>query len=225
MRYQRILVKISGEALANGGFGVSNEGVSNVAKEIAEVVADGVQVGVVVGGGNFWRGRSSENMDRGIADNIGMLATVMNGLALSDALRQIGVKNKVVSAVNVDKIARSATIAEVHALFDEGYTVIFVGGTGAPYFSTDTAVVLRACEKAVDGIYDSDPNVNKNAVKYDELSYDKVLADNLKAMDATAIALARDFAIEIVAYGKNEPHGLKRILNGEKLGTVVKKLK
>lgn len=234
MRYQRILVKISGEALANGGFGVSNEGVSNVAKEIAEVVADGAQVGVVVGGGNFWRGRSSENMDRGIADNIGMLATVMNGLALSDALRQIGVKNKVVSAVNVDKIARSATIAEVHALFDEGYTVIFVGGTGAPYFSTDTAVVLRACEahaqavfcaKAVDGIYDSDPNVNKNAVKYDELSYDKVLADNLKAMDATAIALARDFAIEIVAYGKNEPHGLKRILNGEKLGTVVKNLK
>ncbi len=234
MRYQRILVKISGEALANGGFGVSNEGVSNVAKEIAEVVTDGVQVGVVVGGGNFWRGRSSENMDRGIADNIGMLATVMNGLALSDALRQIGVKNKVVSAVNVDKIARSATIAEVHAFFDEGYTVIFVGGTGAPYFSTDTAVVLRACEahaqavfcaKAVDGIYDSDPNVNKNAFKYDELSYDKVLADNLKAMDATAIALARDFAIEIVAYGKNEPHGLKRILNGEKLGTVVKNLK
>ena len=229
--YNRILLKISGEAMSCGGYGVNEQGVSAVAKEIAEVVASGVQVGIVCGGGNFWRGRTSEQMDRGIADNIGMLATVMNGLALSDALRRQGVKVRVVSAVNIDKIAKSATIAEAQQLFDEGYTVIFAGGTGAPYFSTDTAVVLRACEvhaqavfcaKAVDGIYDSDPNTNKNAVKYDVLTYDKVLADNLKAMDATAIALARDFGIEIVAYGKDEPNGLLRLLNGEKLGTVVR---
>ena len=229
--YNRILVKISGEALSAGGFGVSADGVANVAREIADVVKAGVQVGVVCGGGNFWRGRTSENMDRGIADNIGMLATVMNGLALCDALRTAGVKARVVSAVNIDKIARSATIAEVNEMFDNGYTVVFAGGTGAPYFSTDTAVVLRACEthaqavfcaKAVDGIYDSDPNANPNARKYDTLTYDKVLADNLKAMDATAIALARDFGIEIVAYGKDEPNGLLRVLNGEKLGTTVR---
>lgn len=229
--YKRILVKISGETLANGGFGVSSVGVADTAAQLAEVVKSGVQVGVVVGGGNFWRGRTSENMDRGIADNIGMLATVMNGLSLCDGLTQIGVKARVVSAVNIDKIARSATLPEVNALLNEGNVVIFVGGTGAPYFSTDTAVVLRACEthaqavfcaKAVDGIYDSDPNVNPNAKKYDTLTYDKALADNLKAMDATAIALARDFGIEIVAYGKNEPNGLSRILAGEKLGTVVK---
>ena len=216
-QYKRILVKVSGEALSGGGFGVSTDGVAKVAQEIASVAKTGVQVGVVVGGGNFWRGRTSVDMDRGIADNIGMLATVMNGLALCDALTTAGVKAKVVSAVNIDKIARTATIPEVKALLDGGTVVVFAGGTGAPYFSTDTAVVLRACEcgaqavfcaKAVDGIY--------------TLTYDKVLADNLKAMDATAIALAREFGVQIVAYGKDEPNGLVRILNGEKLGTVVR---
>lgn len=230
-QYKRILVKVSGEALSGDGFGVSADGVAKVAQEIASVAKAGVQVGVVVGGGNFWRGRTSVDMDRGIADNIGMLATVMNGLALCDALTTAGVKAKVVSAVNIDKIARTATIPEVKALLDGGTVVVFAGGTGAPYFSTDTAVVLRACEcgaqavfcaKAVDGIYDSDPSVNPGAKKYDTLTYDKVLADNLKAMDATAIALAREFGVQIVAYGKDEPNGLVRILNGEKLGTVVR---
>lgn len=230
LQYKRILVKVSGEALAQGGFGVSAEGAKRVAEELAAVAKSGVQVGVVVGGGNFWRGRTSKDMDRGIADNIGMLATVMNGLALCDALTNIGVAAKVVSSVNIDKIARTATIPEAKSLLDGGAIVVFVGGTGAPYFSTDTAVVLRACEcgaeavfcaKAVDGVYDSDPTTNPNAKKYDTLTYDKVLADDLKAMDATAIALARDFGIKIVAYHKDETNGLARILGGEKLGTVI----
>lgn len=229
--YNRILVKISGEALSGGGHGIQTFNVRTVADEIIEVVEKGVQVGVVVGGGNFWRGRSSSEMDRGIADNIGMLATVMNALALSDALTLQDVKNKVVSSVNIDKIARTYTLAEVRSFLDEGNVVIFAGGTGAPFFSTDTAAVLRACEinadavfcaKAVDGVYDDDPNENPHAVKYDEVSYDTIIYNNLKALDVTAIALAREFGIEIVAYSKDEPHGIARVIDGETLGTVIK---
>ena len=233
--YKRALIKLSGEALAcANGNGIDFDKVGKVVEQIKKVVESGVQVGIVIGGGNFWRGRQGRDMNRSTADYMGMLATAINSLGMQDSLIHAGIKAKVLTALGITSVGEPFNQQNAVKYLEEGYVVIFACGTGNPYFSTDTGAALRAAEigadvlllaKNVDGIYDSDPNVNKNAVKYDELSYDKVLADNLKAMDATAIALARDFAIEIVAYGKNEPHGLKRILNGEKLGTVVKKLK
>ena len=172
-KYNRILVKVSGEALAGkDGHGIDNDAVVKVAKELSLVADGGVQVAVVVGGGNFWRGRTSNNMNRVVADQIGMLATVMNALALGDALSQCGVANKVYSAVTVDKTLPCYIAGDAVKALQEGKVVVFGGGTGAPFFSTDTAAVLRACEvgaqavvcaKAVDGVYDSDPKLNPNA--------------------------------------------------------------
>lgn len=230
-KYKRILLKISGEALSDGRTNICGERVSAVAAQIGKIVSAGVQLGVVVGGGNIWRGRTSETMDRAVADDIGMLATVMNGLALSEALTSAGVDNKVVSSFAIDKVAQTCCLPEVNACLNEGKVVIFVGGTGSPYFSTDTAASLRACEihadalvclKAVDGLYDSDPNVNPAAKKYDVISYDKVIADNLKALDMTAIAMCREFGVTVIAIGKDEPDGVVRVLKGEKLGTIIK---
>ena len=170
-------------------------------------------------------------MDRTTADYIGMLATVMNGLALSEALKNIGVKCKVVSAFAIDKVCETYYQPRVCEYLSEGQVVIFVGGTGSPYFSTDTALSLRACEthadaifflKNVDGIYDSDPKTHPNARKYDEITFDKVIADNLKAMDLTAIAMCREYGLKVVAISKDEPNGVLRVLKGEKLGTTIK---
>lgn len=230
-KYKRILLKISGEALSDGHMNINGESTTNVAAQIKQIVATGVQLGVVVGGGNIWRGRTIESMDRATADYIGMLATVMNGLALGEALTACGVDNRVVSSFAIDKIAETYFLPKVNQYLQEGKVVIFVGGTGSPYFSTDTAASLRACEihadaliclKAVDGIYDSDPNVNPNAVKYDVISYDKVITDNLKALDLTAIAMCREFGVTVIALGKNEKDGIARVLKGEKLGTIIK---
>lgn len=230
-KYNRILLKISGEALSDGHININGESTTNVAMQIKQIVATGVQLGVVIGGGNIWRGRTIDSMDRATADYIGMLATVMNGLALGEALTACGVDNRVVSSFAIDKVAETYFLPKVNQYLEEGKVVIFVGGTGSPYFSTDTAASLRACEihadaliclKAVDGIYDSDPNVNPNAIKYDEISYDKVIADNLKALDLTAIAMCREFGVTVVALGKNEKDGIARVLNGEKLGTIIK---
>lgn len=230
-KYKRILLKVSGEALAcSDGRGIDAQKTNVVAEQIKKVVAAGIQVGVVVGGGNFWRGRTSEHMDRVCADQIGMLATVMNALALADALNGCGVCAKVFSAVTLDKVALPYVVGDARKCLDEGCVAVFGGGTGAPFFSTDTAAVLRACEmgaealfcsKAVDGIYDSDPKLNKNAKKYDQISYDKVIADNLKALDLTAIAMAREYKLQVVCFDKNETDGVLRILQGEKLGTIV----
>lgn len=229
-KYKRILVKISGEALSDG-FGISNAKVSAVCSQIKSIADTGVELGIVVGGGNFWRGRQCDEMDRSIADNIGMLATVMNGLALSEGLNCVGVSNKVVSSIQMEKIAETYNLANVKEYFSQGKVVIFVGGTGAPYFSTDTASSLRACEigadvmfclKAVDGIYDSDPKINPNAVKYDEITYNKVIADNLKALDLTAIAMCREFGMQVVVVDKDEKDAITRVLKGEKLGTLIK---
>lgn len=229
-KYERILLKVSGEALADAcGKGIDVESCKRVAEQIKSVVDLGVQVGVVVGGGNFWRGRSG-NMDRVTADKIGMLATVMNALALCDALNNCGVKSKVFSAVTVDKVA-SYNVDEARCLLQNGGVAVFGGGTGSPFFTTDTAVVLRACEmnaqavflaKAVDAIYDSDPKLNPNAKRFDEISFDEVIAQNLKAMDLTATAMCREYGVSAVCFGKDEPNGLLRILQGEKLGTVIK---
>lgn len=231
-KYNRILVKVSGEALAGkDGHGIDNDAVVKVAKELSLVADGGVQVAVVVGGGNFWRGRISNNMNRVVADQIGMLATVMNALALGDALSQCGVANKVYSAVTVDKTLPCYIAGDAVKALQEGKVVVFGGGTGAPFFSTDTAAVLRACEvgaqavvcaKAVDGVYDSDPKLNPNAKKYDEISFDKVIADNLKALDVTAMAMCREYNLPVLVYHNEEPNGLARVLNGEKLGTIIK---
>ena len=229
-KYKRIVLKISGEAMSDGRSNINGESVANVAAQIKQIASLGVELGVVVGGGNIWRGRTSESMDRATADYVGMLATVMNGLALGEALSACGVDNRVVSSFAIDKVCETYFLPNVDRYLKEGKVVIFVGGTGSPYFSTDTAASLRACEihadaliclKAVDGIYDSDPTVNKKAVKYDVISYDKVIADNLKALDLTAIAMCREYGVRVVAIGKNEKDGVLRVLKGEKLGTVI----
>lgn len=230
-KYKRVLLKISGEALSDGNMNINGESTARVAAQIKQIVSLGVELGVVVGGGNIWRGRTIESMDRATADYIGMLATVMNGLALGEALTACGVENKVVSSFAIDKVAETYFLPNVKQYLKQGKVVIFVGGTGSPYFSTDTAASLRACEihadalicmKAVDGIYNCDPAVNKRAVKYDEISYDKVIADNLKAMDLTAIAMCREFGVKVIALGKDEKDGIVRALNGEKIGTIIK---
>lgn len=229
-KYNRILIKISGEALSNG-FGIDQDKVNEVALQLKQIAQTGVQLGVVVGGGNFWRGRTSTQMDRPTADYIGMLATCMNGLALNSALNYVGVASHVVSSLNLEKVAEPFYLPTVLGYLKSNQVVVFVGGTGSPFFSTDTAASLRACEinadalfclKNIDGIYDSDPKVNPNAVKYDQLSYDKIIADNLKALDLTAVAMCREFSLQVVALGKDEPDGIVRVLNGEKLGTIIK---
>ena len=229
VKYDRILIKISGEALSAGS-GIDADSLARMADTIKQV-AEKTQVAVVVGGGNFWRGRTSENMDRVTADNIGMLATVMNALALGSALTACGVKNKVFSAVTVNKVLPTYVCADANKALDEGYVVVFGGGTGAPFFTTDTAAALRACEigakaifcaKAVDGVYDSDPKTNPNAKKYDEITFDKAIADNLKALDVTAMSMCREYSIPVAVFSKDEPNGILRILDGEKLGTIIK---
>ncbi len=229
-KYKRILLKISGEALSDGNFGINAKSVENIAQQIKKITSSGVQLGVVVGGGNIWRGRNGAEMDRATADYIGMLATVMNGLALGEALTACGVANKVVSSFAIDKVAETAFLPSVMQYLNGGNVVIFVGGTGSPYFSTDTAASLRACEihadaliclKAVDGIYDSDPHVNAAARKYDNITYDKVIVDNLQAMDLTAVAMCREYGIVTVVLGKDQPDAILRLLKGEKLGTII----
>ena len=231
IKYKRILLKISGEALSDGISGISGQSTVELAKQIKQIASTGVQLAIVVGGGNIWRGRAIDTMDRAVADQIGMLATVMNGLALGEALTAQGVANKVISSFAIDKVAETHFLPNVMRYLEEKKVVIFVGGTGSPYFSTDTAASLRSCEihadamfclKAVDGIYDSDPTLNPKAKKFDELSYDKVIADNLKALDLTAVAMCREFGVKVVTIGKDEPNGILRVLNGEKLGTVIK---
>ena len=229
VKYDRILIKVSGEALSAGS-GIDADSLARMADTIKQV-AEKTQVAVVVGGGNFWRGRTSENMDRVTADNIGMLATVMNALALGSTLTACGVKNKVFSAVTVNKVLPTYVCADANKALDEGYVVVFGGGTGAPFFTTDTAAALRACEigakaifcaKAVDGVYDSDPKANPNAKKYDEITFDKAIADNLKALDVTAMSMCREYSIPVAVFSKDEPNGILRILDGEKLGTIIK---
>ena len=229
VKYDRILIKVSGEALSAGS-GIDADSLARTADTIKQV-AEKTQVAVVVGGGNFWRGRTSENMDRVTADNIGMLATVMNALALGSALTACGVKNKVFSAVTVNKVLPTYVCADANKALDEGCVVVFGGGTGAPFFTTDTAAALRACEigakaifcaKAVDGVYDSDPKTNPNAKKYDEITFDKAIADNLKALDVTAMSMCREYSIPVAVFSKDEPNGILRILDGEKLGTIIK---
>lgn len=231
IKYKRILLKISGEALAGDKKqGIDDTVLKNITAKIKEVSDLGVEVAVVVGGGNFWRGRSSEAMDRVTADHMGMLATMMNALAISDALEQHGATTRVLSAVEVRQMCEFYIRKRAVRHLEKGRIVIFACGTGNPYFSTDTGAALRATEigadvfmKAtmVDGVYDKDPNKYSDAVKYEKVSHDEVLRLNLQVMDSTAAALCRDNKTKILVFSMQDPENIVRIVKGENLGTLV----
>ncbi|MCQ2465970.1 MAG: UMP kinase [Clostridia bacterium] len=231
IKYKRILLKISGEALAGDKKqGIDDTVLKNITAKIKEVSDLGVEVAVVVGGGNFWRGRSSEAMDRVTADHMGMLATMMNALAISDALEQHGATTRVLSAVEVRQMCEFYIRKRAVRHLEKGRIVIFACGTGNPYFSTDTGAALRATEigadvfmKAtmVDGVYDKDPNKYSDAVKYEKVSHDEVLRLNLQVMDSTAAALCRDNKTKILVFSMQDPDNIVRIVKGENLGTLV----
>lgn len=231
VKYKRILLKLSGEALAGDKkFGIDDETVRNITARVKEVSDLGVEVAIVVGGGNFWRGRSSEKMDRVTADHMGMLATMMNALALSDALEQHGAVTRVLSAIEIRQMAEPYIRKRAVRHLEKGRIVIFACGTGNPYFSTDTGAALRATEigadifmKAtmVDGVYDKDPKIYPDAVRYDKVTHDEVLKSNLKVMDATAAALCRDNHTKILVFSMEDPGNIVKIVQGENLGTLV----
>ena len=233
IKYKRILLKLSGEALAGDKkVGIDDDVVNKITGKIKEVSDLGVEVAIVVGGGNFWRGRSSEKMDRVTADHMGMLATLMNSLALSDALEQHGAVTRVLSAVDVRQMAEPYIRKRAVRHLEKGRIVIFACGTGNPYFSTDTGAALRATEigadiflKAtmVDGVYDKDPNKYSDAVRYDKVTHDEVLSSNLKVMDATAAAHCRDNRTKMLVFSMEDPENIVRIVKGENLGTLVVK--
>ena len=234
MKYKRIMLKVSGEALAGDeGFGISPRMLNFLAGEIEQVHKLGLQIAVVVGGGNILRGipASAEGMDRSSADYIGMLATVMNGLALQDALERLAIDTRVQSAIEMREVAEPFIRRRAIRHLEKGRVVIFVGGTGNPYFSTDTAAALRAMEvnaevvfKAtkVDGVYTADPLLDPSAKKFDELSYIEVLNRQLKVMDSTAISLCMDNLLPIVVFNLHEPGILRQLVFGEKVGTIVR---
>ena len=229
---KRILLKLSGEALAGEKHtGFDEETVTVVAKQVKQLVDDGVEVGIVIGGGNFWRGRTSETIDRTKADQIGMLATVMNCIYVSEIFRSIGMKTQVLTPFTCGAFTKLFSKDRANKYFSKGMVCFFAGGTGHPYFSTDTATVLRAVEieaegiflaKAIDGVYDSDPKSNKNAKKFDTLSYMDVLNKNIAVMDFTSVTMCMENNIPIVAFGLNEENSIIRAANGEKIGTVIK---
>ena len=230
--YKRILLKLSGEALAgNESHGIDFDTVISICTPIKKCVENGIEVGIVVGGGNFWRGRSSGKMDRTRADHMGMLATGINALGVCDALEQLGVEVRVQTAISMQQIAEPYIRNRAVRHLENGRVVIFGCGTGNPFFSTDTAAALRAAEvdadiilKAtmVDGVYDSDPKKNPNAIKYDFLSFAEVLNKNLAVMDSTAASLCKDNNIPILVFSLDDPDNIFKAACGEPIGTLVK---
>lgn len=230
-KYNRILLKLSGESLAGDQkTGIDFDKVVEICKPIKKCVDAGVQVGIVVGGGNFWRGRTSEHMDRARADHIGMLATAMNSLALCDALEQLGADVRVQTAIEMRQIAEPYIRNKAIRHFEKGRIVIFGCGTGSPFFSTDTAAALRSVEinadallKAtnVDGVYDKDPNKFDDAVKFDNVTFQEVITRDLKVMDSTAFSLCKDNDMPIIVFNLNDPDNIMRVVSGEKIGTTV----
>ncbi len=230
--FRRILLKLSGEVFAGGeGFGIHPGTVSRYADEIREIHEMGMQVAVVVGGGNIWRGRMAPGMDRAAADHMGMLATVLNGLALQDALEKVGVDTRVQTAMQMAEVAERFIRRRAMRHLEKGRVVIFAGGTGNPYFTTDTTAALRALEigadailkgTKVDGVYDSDPVLNADARMFRSLNYLDVLKRGLKVMDATAISLCMDNKLPILVFNIAAPGNIKRIVSGEEIGTLVK---
>jgi uridylate kinase len=231
MPSKRVLLKLSGESLSDGLSSVSEISLSRTVKEINSVVSDGsVQLAIVVGAGNIWRGEEGKFIERVTADKMGMLATVMNSLALNDALLKIGVKSVVFSAVGVSGFVESFSTGKVIRYMNQGNVVIFAGGTGNPFFTTDTTAALRAAEikadvllKAtqVDGVYDADPRKNRDAVKYDSLTFQEALDKHLKIMDSEAFSLCMQTKIAIKVFDFYKDGNLKKVLNGDKIGTSV----
>ena len=230
-KYKRILIKISGEALSGGkGHGFDVNALSSVAGQLAELKKLGVEVGVVVGGGNFWRGRQGEEIDRTTADYMGMLATVINALAVSDALEKQGAESRVMTALPIGGVGEPFNYKVADRYLKEGKTVVFGGGTGNPYFSTDTGAALRAIEikadalllsKNIDGIYDSDPKTNPNAKKYDKITYDEYVAKGLKAMDTTAVVMCKENGLKVHAFGEKGENSIIKAVTEGGSGTVI----
>ena len=231
-KYKRVVIKLSGEALAGEqGNGLDENVLDSITDQIIAVRELGVEIGIIVGGGNFWRGRQGKQMDRTTADHMGMLATIINALALQDALERKGVATRVQTALTITRVAEPYISRKAMSHLKKGRIVIFACGTGNPYFTTDTGAALRAAEidaevlllaKNVDGIYDSDPKVNKDAKKLDEVSYKDYIAQGLKAMDTTAIAMCMENNIHVLAFGLFEENALLRAVTGERIGTLIK---
>ena len=232
IKYKRVLLKLSGEALAGEQkTGINADIIGKICDQVKNLIEMGVEVSIVVGGGNFWRGRYGLNMERTTSDYMGMLATAMNGLALQDALESRGIYTRLQTAIEMREIAEPYIKRKALKHLGKKRVVIFSCGTGNPYFTTDTAAALRAAEteadiillgKAIDGVYSADPKVDKNAIKYDEISYLDVLNKDLKVMDSTAPALCKDNNIPIMVFGIAEPENMVKAVMGENVGTLVK---
>lgn len=234
-RYKRVLLKLSGEVLMGSQqFGIDSEFVAELAQEVKTAKETGLEICLVIGGGNIFRGMAgaAKGMDRAQADYMGMLATVMNALAMQNALEQLGVPTRVQSAIEMDKVCEPVIRRRAERHLEKGRIVIFAAGVGAPYFTTDSGAALRAAEMkcdallkgtSVDGVYDADPKTNPTAKRYDTVDYDTVLADNLKVMDASAVALCRDNSIPIVVFSIRDKGNLARVLAGEATQTIVQK--
>jgi uridylate kinase len=230
-KYERIILKISGEALAGDNkFGLDEEMLGRVARQVKEIHDIGVQVAIVVGGGNFWRGRTSKSMDRATADYMGMLATVINAMALQDSFEAIGIPTRVQTAIEMKEVAEPYIRRRAISQLNNNEVVIFGAGTGNPFFSTDTTAALRAAEieadvillaKNVDAVYSDDPQTNPDAIRYTELSHREVLEKDLKVMDATAASLCRDNSIPIHVFAVSEEGNILKAIMGEKIGTII----
>ena len=231
--YKRVIIKLSGEALAGEkGNGIDEKVLESITDQIKAVRDLGVEIGIIVGGGNFWRGRQGREMDRTTADHMGMLATVINALAVQDALERKGVPTRVQTALTMTRVAEPYILRKAMSHLNKGRVVIFACGTGNPFFTTDTAAALRAAEinaevlllaKNVDGIYDADPKLNPNAKKLDKVTYKDYIAKELHAMDTTAITICMENDIHVLAFGLFEENALMRAVSGEKIGTLITK--
>lgn len=230
-KYKRVLIKLSGEALAGEDkFGVNPEMTAKTAAQIKEIHDQGVQIAIVVGGGNFFRGRTGKNIDRATGDYMGMLATVMNALALQDSLLSIGCDAKVMTAIEIRDMAEGYSRRKALDYLDDNKVVIFGGGTGSPFFSTDTTAALRAAEmnaevillaKNIDAVYSEDPNVNPDAERYEELTYMDIVEKELRVMDLTAATLCKDNDIQLYVFAMAEEGNLMKVINGENVGTLI----
>lgn len=231
-KYKRIILKISGEALAgNNSFGIDADTVKKVSKQVKDIYELGVQIAIVVGGGNFWRGRTSKDMDKATADYIGMLATVMNSMALQEGIEALGVPTRVQTAIEIKEVAEPYIRRKAVSHLEGGKVVIFGAGTGNPFFSTDTAAALRAAEidadvillaKNIDAVYSADPVIDPNAKKFDRLTHFEVLEKDLKVMDSTAASLCRDNNIDIHVFGILEDGNIMKAVCGGSIGTVIR---
>lgn len=232
VKYKRVLLKLSGEAIGGPeGKGVDANTLGKICDQIKNIVALGVEVGVVVGGGNFWRGRYGHQMERTTSDYMGMLATTMNGLALQDSLEARGISTRLQTAIEMRQIAEPYIRRKACRHLEKGRVVIFACGTGNPFFTTDTAAALRSAEieadvillaKTIDAVYSADPKIDSNAERYDKITYLDILNKDLKVMDATATSLCKDNQIPLIVFGIDEPENIVKIIKGEKIGTYIK---